>query len=211
MVKKWIGILLAVILCLAFLPAALAEGEGDMPEITHEETSDTYKERLMDSFDQTVLAAEKNIRNQLRNVLYREEITVTAENYKNIMRYVNDAMTKRSLSEDAALDHYTEQDYNIAVELIEKICDELDLDYSIDPSNDSQNEFTKVITIKKNGKVLGRINSDAKTDEVEEIAAEDPKKPQIGWIIGGGVLIAAAAVFGVVLIVRMERKKKEAA
>lgn len=211
MVKKWIGILLAVILCLAFLPVALAEGEGDMPEITHEETSDTYKERLMDSFDQTVLAAEKNIRNQLRNVLYREEITVTAENYKNIMRYVNDAMTKRSLSEDAALDHYTEQDYNIAVELIEKICDELDLDYSIDPSNDSQNEFTKVITIKKNGKVLGRINSDAKTDEVEEIAAEDPKKPQIGWIIGGGVLIAAAAVFGVVLIVRMERKKKEAA
>ncbi len=211
MIKKWIGIMLAVMLCLAFLPAALAEGEGDTPEITHEEGSDTYKERLMDSFDQTVLSLDKNLRNQLRNVLYREEITVTAENYKNIMRYVNDAMTKRSLSEDAALDHYTEQDYNIAVELIEKICDELDLDYSIDPSNDSQNEFTKVITIKKNGKVLGRINSDAKTDEVEEIAAEDPKKPQIGWIIGGGVLIAAAAVFGVVLIVRMERKKKEAA
>lgn len=153
MIKKWIGIMLAVMLCLAFLPAALAEGEGDTPEITHEEGSDTYKERLMDSFDQTVLSLDKNLRNQLRNVLYREEITVTAENYKNIMRYVDDAMNKSSLSEDAAIDHYTEQDYSIAVELIEKICDELDLDYSIDPSNDSQNEFAKVITIKKNGKV----------------------------------------------------------
>ena len=63
------------------------------------------------------------------------------------------------------------------------------------------------------GKVLGRINSDAKTDEVEpETApAEDPKKPPIGWIVAGGVLIAAAAAFAVVLVVRMERKKKDPA
>lgn len=210
MMKKWIAVLLTALMCMALPLAALAEGEGDTPEITHEESSETYKERLMDSFDQTVFAENKNLRNQLRNVLFREEITVTYDNYKNILRYVEDAKTKQSLSEDAALDHYTEEDYAVAVELIQKICDELDLDYSIDPSNDSQNEFVKVITIKKNGKVLGKINSDAKTDEVEPESAEDPKKPPIGWIVAGGVLIAAAAAFAVVLVVRMERKKKEA-
>jgi hypothetical protein len=211
--KKWIAVLLTALICMMLPLAALADSNGDdTPEISHEESSDTYKAWLMDSFDQTVLAENKNMRNQLRNVLYREEITVTSENYKNILRYVDDAKNKKSLSDGAALDHYTEEDYAIAVELIAKICDELDLDWSVDPSNDSQNEFARVITIKKNGKVLGKINSDAKTDEVEPepAAPEDPKKPKLGWIIAGGVLIAAAAAFAVVLVVRMERKKKEA-
>jgi hypothetical protein len=59
-----------------------------------------------------------------------------------------------------------------------------------------------VITIKKDGKVLGRINSDAKTDV--------GNAPSRGWIIGGGILIGAAAVFAVVLVINVERKKKKA-
>ena len=107
------------------------------------------------------------------------------------------------LSEDAALDYYTEEDFEVAAQLIEKIANELGLEYSIDPSNDSQNEYARVITIKKNGKLLGRINSDAKTDVGDA--------PSLGWIIGGGILIGTAAVFAVVLIVITERKKKKAA
>ena len=89
-----------------------------------------------------------------------------------------------------------------AAELIEKIANELGLEYSIDPSNDSQNEYARVVTIRKDGKLIGRINSDAKTDVGDA--------PSLGWIIGGGILIGAAAVFAVVLVIFTERKKKKA-
>ena len=82
------------------------------------------------------------------------------------------------------------------------MCHELGLGYSIDPSNDSQNEYARVLTITKNGKVLGKINSDAKTDVGE--------RPSIGWIIGGGILIGGAAVLGLILVLAVTRKKKAA-
>ncbi len=227
--KKSIGMILAVLLCL--LPfAALAEGEGeteptqepivqetaapeetaapteapaDAVEITPAGDSDTYKAWLMDSFDKTLLGKDKNLRTQLWNILKSDEITVTADNYKNIVRYVNDTINKQQLSEGAALDHYTDEDFAVAAELIERICTELGLQYAIDPSNDSQNEYARVITIKKDGKLIGRINSDAKTD-----VGSVPSK---GWIIGGGILIGAAAIFAVVLVICTERRKKKAA
>ncbi|MBR6039877.1 MAG: hypothetical protein IKP38_05305 [Clostridia bacterium] len=228
--KKTIGILLAVLLCMIPL-AALAEGEGetepteapeqtsepaqepvetaapteepaDAVEITPAGDSDTYKEWLMDSFDQTLLGKNENLRRQLLHVLRSDEIVVTADNYKNILRYVNETVSVQRLSENAELDHYTDEDFAIAAELIEKIANELGLEYSIDPSNDSQNEYARVITIKKDGKLIGRINSDAKTDVGDA--------PSLGWIIGGGVLIGAAAVFAVVLVIFVERKKKKA-
>ena len=214
--KKRIGILLAVLLCILIPLTALAEGEGeteaptetsapteapaDAVAITPARDSDTYKEWLMDSFDQTLLGKDQNLRRQLWNVLRSEEITVTADNYKNIISFVNETIREQQLSENAALDNYTEEDLEIAAKLIEQICAELGLEYSIDPSNDSQNEYARVITIKKNGKLLGRINSDAKTDVSDA--------PSLGWIIGGGVLIGAAAIFAIVLVIVMERKKK---
>ncbi len=221
--KKIIGVLIAVVLCIIPL-SALAEGEGEtvpaettVPEepaaatpepadaiaITPAADSETYKDWLMDSFDQTLLGKDENLRRQISNILRNEAITVSANNYENIIRYVNDTISKQTLSESASLEHYTEEDFAIASELIEKICNELGLEYSIDPSNDSQNEFARVITVRKDGKLLGRINSDAKTD-VDRV-------PSKGWIIGGGVLIGAAAVFAAVLIVNMERRKKKAA
>ena len=210
--KKYFGVLFAVLLCIILPLTALAEGEAetetpaptaepaDAVSITPAGDSDTYKGWLMDSFDQTVLGRDENLRRQLYNVLRSDEIVVTADNYRNIVRYVNETVARERLSEGASLDHYTEADFEIAAELIERISAELGLEYSIDPSNDSQNEYARVITIKKNGKVLGRINGDAKTDV--------GRVPSKGWIIGGGVLIGAAAVFAVVLIVLMERRKK---
>ena len=219
--KKIFGILLAVLLCMIPL-AALAEGEGetepteapaetaapteepaDAVEITPAGDSNTYKEWLMDSFDQTLLGKNENLRRQLLHILRSDEIVVTADNYKNIIRYVNETVSVQQLSEDAALDHYTDEDSSIAAELIEKIANELGLEYSIDPSNDSQNEYARVVTIRKDGKLIGRINSDAKTDVGDA--------PSLGWIIGGGILIGAAAVFAVVLVIFVERKKKKAA
>lgn len=219
--KKTIGILLAVLLCLSLPLAALAEGEGetepteapaetaapteapaDAVEITPAGDSDTYKSWLMDSFDQTLLGKNENLRQQIAHILRSDEIVVTADNYKNIVRYVNETVSAQQLSADAALDHYTDEDFGVAAELIEQIANELGLEYSIDPSNDSQNEYARVVTIKKDGKLIGRINSDAKTDVGDA--------PSLGWIIGGGVLIGAAAVFAVVLVIFMERKKKKA-
>ena len=219
--KKTIGILLAVLLCLSLPLAALAEGEGeteptevpaetaapteapaDAVEITPAGDSDTYKEWLMDSFDQTLLGKNENLRQQIAHILRSDEIVVTADNYKNIVRYVNETVSAQQLSADAALDHYTDEDFGVAAELIEQIANELGLEYSIDPSNDSQNEYARVGTIKKDGKIIGRINSDAKTDVGDA--------PSLGWIIGGGILIGAAAVFAVVLVIFMERKKKKA-
>ena len=219
--KKILGILLAVLLCLSLPLAALAEGEGeteptevpaetaapteapaDAVEITPAGDSDTYKEWLMDSFDQTLLGKNENLRQQIAHILRSDEIVVTADNYKNIVRYVNETVSAQQLSADAALDHYTDEDFGVAAELIEQIANELGLEYSIDPSNDSQNEYARVVTIKKDGKLIGRINSDAKTDVGDA--------PSLGWIIGGGVLIGAAAVFAVVLVIFMERKKKKA-
>ena len=218
--KKIFGILLAVLLCMIPL-AALAEGEGetepteapaetaapteapaDAVEITPAGDSDTYKSWLMDSFDQTLLGKNENLRRQINYVLRSDEIVVTADNYKNILRYVNETVSVQQLSADAALDHYSDEDFAIAAELIEKIANELGLEYSIDPSNDSQNEYARVVTIKKDGKLIGRINSDAKTDVGDA--------PSPGWIIGGGILIGAAAAFAVVLVIFVERKKKKA-
>ena len=218
--KKRIGILIAVILCSILPLTALAEGgEGTEPqtqetplptaepadavEITPVGDSDAYKDMLMDSFDQTLLGKDENLKRQLKNVLRSDLITVTADNYKNIIRYVNDAIRDQKLSEQASLDHYTDADFEVAAELIEQIANELGLDYSIDPSNDSQNEYARVITIKKDGKLIGRINSDAKTDVGD--------RPSLGWIIGGGILIGGAAAFAVVLVVFVERKKKRTA
>lgn len=214
--KKGIGIMLAVLLCIMIPLTALAEdGEtepqetsaptavpSDAVEITPVGDSEAYKNMLMDSFDQTLLGKDENLRRQLLNILRRDEITVTADNYKNIIRFVSETIKEQRLSENASLDHYTDADFEIAADLIEKIAAELGLDYSIDPSNDSQNEYARVITIKKDGKVLGRINSDAKTDV--------GNAPSRGWIIGGGILIGAAAVFAVVLVINVERKKKKA-
>lgn len=205
--KKIIGLMLAV-LCMVFPMTAFAEGEEGTPppdavEIAPAGDSDTYKEMLMDSFDQTLLGKNESLRKQLWNVLRNDEIVVTADNYNNIIAYVKDTIEKQQLSENASIDRYTDADFEIAAELINKVCDELDLEYSIDPSNDSQNEYARVITIKKNGKLLGRINSDAKTDVGE--------RPSNGWLIGGVALIAAAAVSAAAFLIVNGLKKRSAA
>ena len=164
------------------------------------EGKDGYKDLLMDTFKQTRFGKNVSLNAQIAKILYLDDITVTAENYAHIVSLVNRVMKEHPISEDAALDHYTEEDLNAAVEIIDGVCDELGLGYSIDPSIDSQNEYARVITITKNGKVLGKINSDAKTDVGD--------RPSIGWIIGGGVLITAAAAFGIALVVLSGRKRR---
>ncbi|MBQ6078112.1 MAG: hypothetical protein IJK88_08420 [Clostridia bacterium] len=223
--KKIFGIVLAVLFCMMPL-SALAEGEEgadatDAPEViatAQPEASPTapdtivispvqsdehvYKDLLMDSLKQTLLGKNASLKSQLSKILYLDDITVTADNYNRIVLLVQNAINTQKLSDGASLDHYTDEDFAIAAKLIGGICDELGLGYSIDPSNDSQNEYARVVTITKNGKVLGRINSDAKTDVGE--------RPSIGWIIGGGVLIGGAAVLGLILVLAVTKKKKAA-
>ncbi|MBR0081406.1 MAG: hypothetical protein IJP98_01555 [Clostridia bacterium] len=184
--KQMTAVLLALLLLIAAVPS-LGEGEDIVIDAVH--SSDEYKALLMDAFDQTVLGANTNVRQQLKKILYLDSIEVDATAYNAIVSAVQRTLDTQSLSEGATLDSYTEQDLAVAVELINAVCDALDLDCSIDPSNDSQNEYARVITIKKNGKVLGKINSDAKTDVGE--------RASVVWIAVGGALLLAALASGV--------------
>ena len=191
MQKKIMLWLLAAFLLLSAVPA-FAAGEDVHIDAVH--TSDEYKDMLMEAFDQTVLGSDTNIREQLKKILYLDAITVDAAAYHAILSSVETAITTKTLSANASLDSYTAEDLSIAIDLINSVCNALDLDCSIDPSNDSQNEYARVITIKKDGKVLGRINSDAKTD-VATVASPV-------WIILGGVLVLGAVGAAVVLLTR---------
>lgn len=216
---KRIGIVLAMLLCMMMPLTALAEGEEgasatSAPDGTETSAPDTvvisavqsdsgvYKDLLMNALDQTLLGKNESLRAQISKVLYLDDVKVNADNYNRILLLVQNTIRTQKLSDGASIDHYTDADFQIAAELIGGICDELDLSYSIDPSNDSQNEYARVVTITKDGKVLGRINSDAKTDVGE--------RPSIGWIIGGGVLIGGAAALGLILVLSVTRKKKAA-
>lgn len=200
--KRLTSVLLTLLLllpCFAWTDATEETADPDAVTISQSESSDTYKDMLMDSLDQTVLSDNDNIRSQLMKILYLDDVTVDANAYNTIVAAVQNAIHTEQLSEGASLDSYTEADLEIAVDLIRTVCEALDLDFSIDPSNDSQNEYARVITISKNGTVLGKINSDAKTDTVNT--------PSILWLIAGGTILLSAVIVGLYLF---SRKRNEA-
>ena len=200
--KRLTSVLLTLLLllpCFAWTDATEETADPDAVTISQSESSDTYKDMLMDSLDQTVLSDNDNIRSQLMKILYLDDVTVDANAYNTIVSAVQNAIHTEQLSEGASLDSYTEADLEIAVDLIRTVCEALDLDFSIDPSNDSQNEYARVITISKNGTVLGKINSDAKTDTVNT--------PSILWLIAGGTILLSAVIVGLYLF---SHKRNEA-
>ncbi len=229
--KRWFLIILACALSLMIAMPALAEGEdasaspdavetsaptdaptdapSDAPVIGASGTSDDYKTLLKQQLEKTVIGADASLRNQIEKILDMDEVVVSADAYTTIVKAVQESIDNSALSNGASLNSYTEADYEIAVKLIEKICDALDLDYEIDPSNDSQNEYARVITIKKNGKVLGKINSDTKTDvEDEAILSGGSGVSKYVWIIVGSALIVLAAAAAVIIgTVNHNRKK----
>lgn len=71
--KHMLSVLLAALLLFATVPA-LAEGEEIFIGEVH--SSDEYKDLLMDALDRTVIGQDANAREQIRKVLYLEEITV---------------------------------------------------------------------------------------------------------------------------------------
>ncbi len=192
--RKAIIILLFSILLTAISITALAEGEDIYIDPVH--SSKEYKDMLMDSFDRTVLGQNTNVREQLRKILYLDAVTVDAAAYNIIISATNDAISSRTLSPGASLDSYTKEDLEIAVSLITKICNALDLDFTMDPSADSQNEYARVITIRKDGIVLGKINSDAKTDVVSH--------GSVIWLVSAGILAILGVSTGMMLLIRKE-------
>lgn len=187
-------IVLAGILLTAISLPAFAEGEDIHIDPVH--SSGEYKDMLMDSFDRTVLGQNTNVREQLRKILYLDAVTVDAAAYNTIISSVNDAISSRTLSPGASLDSYTKEDLEIAVSLISQICNALDLDFTMDPSVDSQNEYARVVTIRKDGIVLGKINSDAKTDVVG--------RGSVIWLIFAGALAILGVSAGMMLLTRKE-------
>lgn len=186
-------LLIGVLLASIRLPV-IAEGEDIFIDPVH--SSQEYKDMLMDSFDRTVLGQNTNVREQLKKILYLDAVTVDAAAYNTIIAAVNNAVSSNMLSPNASLDSYTKEDLAIAVDLISEICSALDLDFAIDPSIDSQNEYARVITVRKDGIVLGKINSDAKTDVAGRGSAV--------WLILAGILTIFGISTGILQLTRKE-------
>ena len=184
--RKTLILVLTVILLASVCLPALAEGEDIYIDPVH--SSKEYKDMLMDSFDRTVLGKNSNVREQLKKILYLDAVTVDAAAYNTIISAVNEAIVSSTLSPNASLDSYTKEDLAIAVDLISEICSALDLDFTMDPSIDPQNEYARVITIRKDGIVLGKINSDAKTD----VAG----RSSVLWLILAALLAVLGAASG---------------
>ena len=113
--KHMLSVLLATLLLFAAVPA-LAEGEEIFIGEVH--SSDEYKDLLMDALDRTVIGQDANAREQIRKVLYLEEITVDSVAYNRILTAANEAIATQSLSENASLEAYMEEDFAIAATLI---------------------------------------------------------------------------------------------
>lgn len=192
--RKTVIIVLTAILLASICIPSLAEGEEIYIDPVH--SSKEYKDMLMDSFDRTVLGKNSNVREQLKKILYLDAVAVDAAAYNTIISAVNEAIVSNTLSPNASLDSYTKEDLAIAVDLISEICNALDLDFTMDPSIDSQNEYARVITIRKDGIVLGKINSDAKTD----VAA----RSSVLWLILAAVLAVLGASSGFLALTRKE-------
>ena len=192
--RKTFVLVLTAILLASMCLSVLAEGEDIYIDPVH--SSKEYKDMLMDSFDRTVLGKNSNVREQLKKVLYLDAVTVDAAAYNTIISAVNEAIVSNTLSPNASLDSYTKEDLAIAIDLISEICSALDLDFTMDPSIDSQNEYARVITIRKDGIILGKINSDAKTD----VAG----RSSVLWLILAAILVSLGAVSGLMALTGRE-------
>lgn len=174
--KKRILTLLAVaILMLAFASSAFAA------------TSDENKATLLTALKQTVVAQYDGVYNQITKLLNQDAVTVSDEQLASLLALTVSNESLTFVNRGTNLNDYTAEEQAVAFDMIDKVANILGVTYKVEDTNDAQSNTGFVLSVYKDGKLLGKINSDAKTD-----VGGTPRYWYL--IIGGALLLTAVAI-----------------
>ena len=174
MKKKLLALLLCAVLALTAASAAFAA------------TSEENKAEIMTALNQTVLSGYAGILNQIQKILNQDSLTVTDEQKTQLLALTVSDESLTFVNRGTNLNDYSAEEKAVAFDLIDRVADILGLTYKIEDTNDAQSNTGFVLSVYQNGKLLGKINSDAKTDT--------DGTPSYWYLILGAVLLAAAVV-----------------
>lgn len=174
MKKKLLALLLCAVLALTAASAAFAA------------TSEENKTEIMTALGKTVLSSYAGILNQIQKILNQDSLTVTDEQKAELLALTVSNESLTFVNRGTNLNDYTAEEKAVAVDMIDKVADILGLTYKIEDTNDKQSNTGFVLSVYQNGKLLGKINSDAKTDV--------DGTPRYWYLIVGAVLLAVAAI-----------------
>ncbi len=149
-------------------------------------TSDQNKATLMAALKQTVLAEYDGIINQVQKLLYQDAVTVSDEQLADLMALTVSNESLSFVDRGTNLNDYTTEEQAVAFDLIDKVAAILDVTYKIEDTNDQQSNTGFVLSVYKDGRLLGKVNSDAKTDVGDT--------PGYWYLIVGGALLLTAVV-----------------
>ncbi len=155
-------------------------------------TSDENKETLIKLIDCNETSAYKRIINQAVKIIRNDAITISDEQLSELTNLVVSGDALALTFKGYSADDYTAEEQQTALGVADQVCKILDVSYTIDPTNDPQGDSSIVVSIYKNGILLGKIDSDAKTDLVDGA--------NVWYLIGGAVLLLAALAMVFVLI-----------
>lgn len=174
--RRWFLALAAcAALSLALAPSALAA------------TSEENKATLMAALDKTVVAEHEEIRSQIQKLLYQDAVSVTDAQLADLLALTVSNEQLSFIDRGANLNDYTPEEQAVAFDVIDRVAGILGVTYKIEDTNDQQSNMGFVLSVYKDGKLLGKINSDAKTD-----VAGTPRVWYL--VVGGALLLAAVAV-----------------
>lgn len=160
-------------------------------------TDDENKDKIMESLEKTVLSNHPAILKQVERILYMDALTVSDEQATELLALKLAQSDLTFVDKGTSLYDYTEQEQEIAIDYINRVCTILDISYTISPTNDKQSDNAVVISVYKDGKLLGKIDSDAKTDLADG--------PTIWYLVAGGACVLAAIALAIVLAARKRR------
>ena len=147
MMKRMLCVVLAALLLL-FASVSLAA------------TDDENKDKIMESLEKTVLSNHPAILKQVERILYMDALTVSDEQATELLALKLAQSDLTFVDKGTSLYDYTEQEQEIAIDYINRVCTILDISYTISPTNDKQSDNAVVISVYKDGKLLGDVHPD---------------------------------------------------
>lgn len=164
---------------------------------TSANTDAENKKELLDNLKKNLdMDSCLDIYNSVENIIMREEITVSDEQLTSILAI--DYSTELSSVEYKGIvwGEYTDAEQGSALRVANQICDILGLTFKIDPTNDAQQESDISVSVYKDGKLMGIIRGDAKTDVASS--------PTLWYLVGGGVLVVLAILVAIIVFRKRE-------
>lgn len=178
--KRIISALIAVLLLLGTVATAIAD------------TNSENKKTLLENLKSTLNSSEGlDIYNDVEKIIMLDEITVSDEQLAHILSIQYDEELAGVEYKGIVWSEYTDAEQAAALRVANEVCDTLGLTFKIDPSNDAQQESDISVSIYKDGKLMGVIRGDAKTDVANT--------PTVWYLVGGGVLVALAIIIAVIV------------